>query len=288
MNVSCPECRSVFRVDPAKVSSVSLRARCSVCGGIIAVGASAQWGDDFAPGGRAGAISRSSRETPAGARPVPAAPAAPVAPAPSSTVGAPAPRRTPTPAASAPGRAERARTPTPPFASRITPTPGAGTPLAASPETVEPEPAEARGYPDFGAPLPPPPRTLVGPGGVSGHGVTLTPAPDASNAFTAPTTPTPPATPLGGARRPINPFLANDPHQKARRLARALVSDMVAYNPSKREEGLRAGTLKQLFGEEIRKSYEEFVEQVGREFADSTTHFQEALNDVLAGGRRVF
>ncbi len=89
-------------------------------------------------------------------------------------------------------------------------------------------------------------------------------------------------------RRPINPFLSNDPNQKARRLARALVSDMVAYHPQKREEGARNGTLKQLFREEIKKSYEEYVEQVGREFAESTTHFQEALNDVLAGGKRIF
>lgn len=89
-------------------------------------------------------------------------------------------------------------------------------------------------------------------------------------------------------RRPINPFLANDPNQKARRLARALVSDMVAYHPSRREEGLRDGTLKQVFREEIKKSYEEYVEQVGREFAESTSHFQDALNDVLAGGRKIF
>ena len=30
------------------------------------------------------------------------------------------------------------------------------------------------------------------------------------------------------------------------------------------------------------------VEQVGREFAESTTHFQDALNDVLAGGKKLF
>jgi hypothetical protein len=89
-------------------------------------------------------------------------------------------------------------------------------------------------------------------------------------------------------RRPINPFLANDPNQKGRRLARALVSDMIAYHPSKREEGLRNNTLKQLFREEIKKSYEEYIEQVGREFAESSTHFQDALNDVLAGGRKIF
>jgi hypothetical protein len=109
-----------------------------------------------------------------------------------------------------------------------------------------------------------------------------------------PLRPTPPvASPGGGgstppARPPINPFLANDPNAKAKRLARALVSDIVAYFPGKREEGIRDGTLKQLFREEIKKSYEEYVEQIGREFADSTTHFQDALNDVLAGGKKLF
>jgi hypothetical protein len=91
-----------------------------------------------------------------------------------------------------------------------------------------------------------------------------------------------------GERRPINPFLANDPNQKAKRLARALVSDMLAYHPGKRDEGLANGTLKQIFREEIKKSYEEYVEQVGRDFAESTTHFQEALNELLAAGKKMF
>jgi hypothetical protein len=89
-------------------------------------------------------------------------------------------------------------------------------------------------------------------------------------------------------RPPINPFLANDPNARAKRLARALVSDIATYFPQKRDEGLRDGTLKQLFRDEIKKSYEEYVEQIGREFAESTTHFQEALNDVLAGGKKLF
>jgi hypothetical protein len=99
------------------------------------------------------------------------------------------------------------------------------------------------------------------------------------------------ATPPAGQnapRRPINPFLANDPNAKARRLARALISDMVTYFPDRREEALRAGTLKQAFQEEIAKSYEEYVGQVGREFAESTPHFQDALNEILAGGRKLF
>ena len=93
-------------------------------------------------------------------------------------------------------------------------------------------------------------------------------------------------TPVG--RRGINPFLNNDPNQKGRRLARALVSDMIAYQPGKKEEGLANGTLKAIFREEIKKSYEEYVDQIGKEFADSTTHFQDALNDLLAGGQKMF
>jgi hypothetical protein len=90
------------------------------------------------------------------------------------------------------------------------------------------------------------------------------------------------------ARRVINPFLNNDPNQKGKRLARALVSDMVAYLPQKREEGLKNGTLKELFREEIKKSYEEYCDQIGKEFAESTTHFQDALNDILSGGKKMF
>lgn len=89
-------------------------------------------------------------------------------------------------------------------------------------------------------------------------------------------------------RKPINPFLKADPGQRARRLARALVSDLVAYHPQKRDEGIRNGTLRQLFREEIKKSYEEYVEQVGRELAEATPHFQEALNEILGGGRKLF
>ena len=112
----------------------------------------------------------------------------------------------------------------------------------------------------------------------------------ASAAASAPSN-APPVAPPGAPAAPkrvINPFLNNDPNQKAKRLARALVSDMVAYLPQKREEGLKNGTLKELFREEIKKSYEEFCDQIGKEFAESTTHFQEALNDVLAGGKKMF
>ncbi len=107
------------------------------------------------------------------------------------------------------------------------------------------------------------------------------------------TAPAPPSAPPAeeadpAQRRPINPFLTRDPALRAKRLARALVSDIVAYHPARHAEGLRDGTLKTLFRDEIKKSYEEYVEQVGRDFASSTTHFQDALNDVLASGKKLF
>jgi hypothetical protein len=103
---------------------------------------------------------------------------------------------------------------------------------------------------------------------------------------------TPPGTPSvssdGGARRPLNPFLSKDPNQRAKRLARALVSDIITYHPAKHAEGLRDGTLKQLFREEIKKSFEEYIAQVGQQLAESTTYFQEALNEVLGAGKKIF
>jgi hypothetical protein len=63
---------------------------------------------------------------------------------------------------------------------------------------------------------------------------------------------------------------------------------MVAYYPAKHSEGLQQGTLKELFREEIKKSYEEYTGQVGADFARTTTYFQEALNEVLGAGKRIF
>ena len=73
-----------------------------------------------------------------------------------------------------------------------------------------------------------------------------------------------------GPLRPVNPFMVQDPKQKARRLARALISDMLVYHPEKRQQGIRDGTLPQLFKDEIEKSWQEYVEQVGADMAQST------------------
>ncbi len=91
------------------------------------------------------------------------------------------------------------------------------------------------------------------------------------------------------ARRPAGqPVPLPDPSQKARRLARALISDLAVYYPDRRKEGVANGTLKELFQEEIQKSWEEYTDQVGKELAESTPYFTGGPNEILAGGQRVF
>ena len=83
-------------------------------------------------------------------------------------------------------------------------------------------------------------------------------------------------------------FGRRDPHEKARRLARVLVSDIITYNPERYLKALENDSLQEDFDEEIRKSWVEYVEQVGSEMARETTYWTEALNDLLARGRQVF
>lgn len=278
MNVTCPECRSVFRVDPSKLPASMLRARCAVCGGLITVTPSTSVRDEFAPSrgqseratgdvpsaaGAAHGYGRGdARSSVATAAPPPAPAAPPVVPR-----SEPAPPR--------PGATETAP-----------PNLGAATAAALLGRVDAPPGTGATGRVPGAPPRAPSPARPSMPFVRPGPGGSQPPA------GAAPATPfagraTPPAG-HGAPRRPINPFLANDPNAKARRLARALISDMVTYFPEKREEGLRTGALKQLFEEEITKSYGEYVEQVGREFAETTPFFQEALNEILAGGRKLF
>lgn len=275
MNVSCPECRSVFRVDPTKIPELGLRARCSVCGGVITIGAGSSIDEEFAPASQPAAV--------------PVSAAAPTEPAraPAMATSAPPPRSSSAPAA--PARPV-SPTATPPGRPAIfPPRPPSGTPAASS---LPPSAVGGVRPPGFGPrpmmpgvpPARPTPAMPSAPARPSGPSRPFA-GPTAAPVATPPASRAPSATPT---RTPINPFLANDPNAKARRLSRALVSDLVTYFPQRRDEGLREGTLKDLFRDEIKKSYEEYVDQVGKEFADSTTHFQDALNEILAGGQRLF
>jgi len=232
MNVTCPSCSTVFRVDPAKVPAGGVRARCSVCRAVFRVVAQVE----------------------------PSVAPPPPAPAPAPAPAAAAPR--PTPAApSQPAMPQAAPPPPPPPVERS----------VAPPPFVVPPPAAAR------------PAAASAPVHVAGGPHVRPPFSSRPVSIVAPQSPR-----VGSPRPSANPFLSKDPGQKARRLARALVSDIVVYHPEKRLEGLRHGTLKQIFDEEIKKSWEEYASQVGREFAESSTHFNDALNEILGDGSKIF
>ncbi|HEY0024741.1 MAG TPA: zinc-ribbon domain-containing protein [Longimicrobium sp.] len=139
-------------------------------------------------------------------------------------------------------------------------------PAAPSAPTPAPQPAAAAPPAPAPKPAPAPPAAPAAP----------TPAPQPAPAAAAP------------ARSGGFGFGSNDPTAKARRLARALVSDIVTYHPERRDTALADGTLKREFMEEIKKSWEEYVGQVGAETARGTPHFRDALNEILAKGQNLF
>ena len=275
MNVTCPNCATIYRVDPAKVPEAGVRARCAVCAAVFPVRREAS------------AATSAGSATAAGTTAAPAS--APAAPAPADA-GRPA--AVPARAEEVP-RAEVAAVASPSAAPAAPPVP-AKPPLGPPPAPPSPARSEApaarpEGAPRPAAPLAPPaaPRPAVSrPAGLP----PVAPRPAVpSRAPTAPAAPSAGGSTAGAAaRKPVNPFLSQDPGQKARRLARALISDMVVYHPAKRREGLRDGTLKALFEDEIKKSWEEYTDQVGKDVAESTTHFKDALNEILADGRQIF
>ncbi len=233
MNVSCQQCKTVFRIDQRKVPSGGVRARCSVCGGVFEVGASEHHRPApvgvAAPPGAAVGVAPTAQPTP------PRAPA-PVQPTTPPPAMPPPPAMTPPPPAMAPTPA-------------MTPAPAMAPPPAMTPPTVRPPPTAVP------QPLPTPQATP---------------------------TPTEPAAP------PARPFGQPDPESRARRLARALISDLAAYNPERQQQGLQEGRLKELFKDDLKKSWQEYVEQVGLEMAKGTPFFRDALNEILSKGTRVF
>lgn len=331
MNVTCPQCTSVFRVDPAKVPGGGVRARCSVCSGVINVpepsseetvrvggAGSASLAPDW---GRSATPAGGWSPRPAPEQTLPPIPLTPPGAAPTPVVGWDSPAGSATqadwgdwphtaspfdsahevPPASHPhGEASQGlgqmadpltpQMPTPPAPSAATPpqatyaapaTPPQPTYAAPAtpPRPAPPTPpqAAASSTPP-GAMTPEQPSRSATPPALQPGGIAMPTPPAAGRPIQTP--------PAPGAH--INPYLRRDPHERAQRLSRALVSDIVTYYPEKHAEGVRDGTLTELFRDEIKKSYDDYVTQVGPELAQSTTYFQDALNEVLGGGKRLF
>jgi len=67
----------------------------------------------------------------------------------------------------------------------------------------------------------------------------------------------------------------------ARRIARAVVSDIALYNAKKVEEGIGNDTLFDLLKEEIEEGRTYYTSRIDPEIARSTNYYNQALVDVL-------
>jgi predicted Zn finger-like uncharacterized protein len=76
--------------------------------------------------------------------------------------------------------------------------------------------------------------------------------------------------------------------ERSKRLARVFVSDILVYNKEKRDKGLANGDLMTVLGPEIKKAWEAYKEKIGANVVESTDYFRDALNEILADGRKVF
>ena len=282
--VSCPSCHTLFPVDPQRIPTGGVPAICSTCMRTFPVSLPEEL-----------ARARTTEEeltTPAARPRRPAADAPRVADAPAEIDAPPEPEA---PAASAGPEA--------PAAPAEIDAPHVADPLGESPP--KPPPAEPTRTP---APKPPPdptrepdrepapPSEVTPTAAEAGPGITAEPPPDPAElqdlssltdeALSEEPEPSPgerASLSLGAAR-----FGRRDPHERARRLARVLVSDIIAYYPEKHAQAVEQGRVKETFEEEVQKSWKEFVDQVGSDIAESTDYFRTALNEVLARGREIY
>ncbi|HLA89492.1 MAG TPA: zinc-ribbon domain-containing protein, partial [Gemmatimonadaceae bacterium] len=149
MNVTCPDCRSVFRVDPAKVPLGGVRARCSVCGGVIPVPA-----PDLAVAGAVAGV------TPAGMVTAARGPTSPVVPVEGDVAAALfGPEAAAAPPIVEEALAVRAAPATPVLTPALTP---AAAPRRATPIFTPPSPPPITAIPRPGVPPMPPPMPATG------------------------------------------------------------------------------------------------------------------------------
>jgi len=328
MNVRCPSCETIYRVDPAKVPDEGLRTSCATCGTVFPV--THQRETPTSVESQQPAVDEHADMVEAANPSVPD-----IAPAPQTTPlafeleTADEAEEEPGSGPAAPMSLVDSTSDTPPTGADLDfdPVPFEAPeidepviPRTAPPPTLHPPaprrqqeppvmrvtgpPARPRVSKPFihpGSPTREAPRAPARPTApvfkpTPGMPIQRPPVPEITEQVPAVEAPAPrpeakasvpPVAPTAD-RRPVNPFLSKDPAQKARRLARALVSDMIVYQPKKRQDALAAGNLKDAFDEEIKKSWEEYVQQVGEDLADSTDYFKEALNEILAGGRSIF
>jgi hypothetical protein len=70
-------------------------------------------------------------------------------------------------------------------------------------------------------------------------------------------------------------------HEKAKRLARTILSDIALYNQSKIEKGIKNDNLFDLLKEDLDKGRDLYHSRVAPEIAERTNYFNYAVVDIL-------
>ena len=76
-----------------------------------------------------------------------------------------------------------------------------------------------------------------------------------------------------------------DPHERARRLARLIMGDIVMYNQEKIVEGIKNDTLFQVLEEQLVEGRKYYDKNVDPGVAAETDYFNQAIVDILVKGR---
>jgi len=76
-----------------------------------------------------------------------------------------------------------------------------------------------------------------------------------------------------------------DPHQRAQRTARLIISDLVLYNQEKIAEGIRNDTLFALLEQELKEGRAYYEKQTDPAVRAETDYFNQAVVDILIKGR---
>ena len=187
--------------------------------------------------------------------------------------------------AEAPPPAEFPPFPAPPKAAPAPPTPP---PIApAPPKAVAPPPPPPRV--ELPAPPVPPPFPPAAP-------APLPPIAPAPPKAVAPPPPPPPPPPLAEPKAPAPPPAAKPPEapaaagspdeEKAKRLARIIVSDIALYNADSIKEGLQKGNFYELLKRDIEEGYKLFKERVPAPIRESHDYLKDALEQLVANKKK--
>jgi hypothetical protein len=93
----------------------------------------------------------------------------------------------------------------------------------------------------------------------------------------------PPAASTPSPARPSRPKVS-DP-ALARRMARAMVSELVLNRQPERDQALRSGNALSTFGRAIDAAFRMYGDKVAPEMPGGTRIFREAVNEILGEGR---